>query len=215
MLSATKALIAAHTKRRLNAVWLNFKDVSGPSERQIAESLSGAEKLHLGCGSRRFEGWANIDIAGPPGTIRWNLTRPIPGKSNSIRFIYSEHFLEHITRAEAAVLLKNCFDLLMPGGIIRISTPNLKFLIEQYGIGRVEEWRDMGWSPATPAQMLNEGLRLWGHRFVYDNDELSLALREAGFLIPRVVQWRESEYDELKGRETRPYHGDLIVEATK
>ena len=41
----------------------------------------------------------------------------------------------------------------------------------------------------TPAQMLNEGFHLWG-QFVYDYDELSLALREAGFQHPRAAQWR-------------------------
>jgi hypothetical protein len=79
------------------------------AERQTTERLLiGVQKLHLGCGSRHFAGWANIDFAGPRGTIRWNLTRPIPARSNSIHFIYSEHFIEHITRSEAALLLKNC-----------------------------------------------------------------------------------------------------------
>jgi predicted SAM-dependent methyltransferase len=124
------------------------------AERQTTERLLiGVQKLHLGCGSRHFAGWANIDFAGPRGTIRWNLTRPIPARSNSIYFIYSEHFIEHITRSEAALLLKNCFDLLVPGGVIRISTPNLRFLVEQYCSGCVEEWRDVQWTPATPAQM--------------------------------------------------------------
>jgi predicted SAM-dependent methyltransferase len=103
----------------------------------------------------------------------------------------------------------------MPGGVIRISTPNLRFLVEQYYAGSLEEWRDVGWAPATAAQMLNEGLHLWGHKFVYDYNELCLALREAGFQAARAVPWRDSEYVELSGRETRPHHSDLIVEAVK
>jgi predicted SAM-dependent methyltransferase len=214
--STAKSLVPNGVKLPLKVAWSNVKHVFDLAESQMTERLLiGVQKLHLGCGSRHFEGWANIDFAGPRGTIKWNLTRPIPARSNSIHFIYSEHFIEHITRSEAALFLKNCFDLLVPGGVIRISTPNLRFLVEQYCSGCVEEWRDVQWAPATPAQMLNEGLHLWGHQFVYDYDELSLALREAGFQHPRAARWRESEYYELRGRETRPYHGDLIVEAAK
>jgi predicted SAM-dependent methyltransferase len=216
MLSTLKSLVSKGVKVPLKTACSNIQHIFDLVDRQVTEKrLIGVQKLHLGCGSRHFKGWANVDFAGPRGTIKWNLTRPIPARPNSIHFIYSEHFIEHITRSEAALLLKNCFDLLVPSGVMRISTPNLKFLVDQYCSGCTKEWRDVQWEPDTPAQMLNEGLHLWGHQFVYDYDELSLALREAGFEHTRAVQWRESEYDELRGRETRPYHGDLIVEAVK
>jgi predicted SAM-dependent methyltransferase len=91
--------------------------------RRTAKRLMGAVRLHLGCGSHHFDGWANIDFGGAASTIKWDLTTAIPGKPGSVRIIYSEHFLEHITRAEGALHRKNCFDLLMPGGVLRISTP--------------------------------------------------------------------------------------------
>jgi predicted SAM-dependent methyltransferase len=216
MLLAIKPRVPAKIRLSLRTGCSSIKQFFDLVERQTAtRRLKGAEKLHLGCGSRHFDGWSNIDLVGPQGTIKWNLTRPIPAKLNSVRFIYSEHFIEHIARSEAALLLENCFDLLIPGGVIRISTPNLGFLVEQYRVGCVSEWRDMGWAPETPAQMLNEGLHLWNHKFVYDYNELSRALREAGFQTLRAVSWRDSEYLELRGRETRPYHDDLIVEAVK
>jgi hypothetical protein len=40
---------------------------------------------------------------------------------------------------------------------------------------------DVGWRPATPCQMVNEGLRLWGYQFLYDASELKRILEEAGF----------------------------------
>jgi predicted SAM-dependent methyltransferase len=213
---SVKSLIPNSVKLALKSAEFSIKRWFDLVERNQAEKLfRGAQKLHLGCGSRHFKGWTNVDFAGPPGTISWNLTRRIPATSNSIHFIYSEHFIEHITRRQAASFLANCFDLLQPGGVLRLSTPNLKFLVEQYCIGRVEEWKDMRWEPDTPAQMLNEGLHLWGHQFVYDYEELSLALREAGFRAPRAVEWGKSGFQELTGLETRPNHSDLIVEASK
>jgi predicted SAM-dependent methyltransferase len=203
-------------KRLVKPTWLSIILIAELlKRRRTAKLLKRATKLHLGCGSNHFDGWANIDFFGPQGTIKWNLTKPLPAKSASIRFIYAEHFIEHLTRREGAALLRNCFELLTRGGVIRISTPNLEFLVQQYRLGRTVEWRDVGWSPMSPAQMLNESFREWGHQFVYDANELLCALREAGFENPSIVGWRESRYLELRGRERRPCHGDLIVEAVK
>jgi hypothetical protein len=62
---------------------------------------------------------------------------------------------------------------------------------------------------------MNEGMRSWGHQFLYDAGELSRILLEAGFANVKFVQWRESTIDELAGLETRPFHNELIVEASK
>jgi predicted SAM-dependent methyltransferase len=183
--------------------------------RQASHQLRSAEKLHLGCGSVHFDGWANVDFAGPPGTIHWDLTSPIPARPGAISCIYSEHFIEHISREQAGQLLSNCLALLAPGGVIRISTPDLAYLIDQYKAGRLDEWKDMGWLPQSPAKMINEGLHLWGHQFVYDADELTSALKNAGFKEVTLARWGISEHPDLMGRETRPYHHDLIVEGTK
>jgi predicted SAM-dependent methyltransferase len=183
--------------------------------RRTLRRLLATDKLHLGCGSVHYPGWANLDFSGPPGTIHWDLTLPIPARLGSIKFIYSEHFFEHISREQASRLLSHCFALLSPGGVIRISTPDLAYLIDQYIAGRVDEWVDMEWRPQTPAQMINEGLNLWGHQFVYDAEELISALRTAGFEPIILTKWGMSNHPDLAGRETRPYHHDLIVEGTK
>jgi hypothetical protein len=61
--------------------------------------------------------------------------------------------------------------------------------------------------------MVNEGLRLWGHKFVYDEPELMLLLREAGFTRVRAAAWHESPHEPLRGLEARPFHNELIWEA--
>jgi predicted SAM-dependent methyltransferase len=69
------------------------------------------------------------------------------------------------------------------------------------------------WHPATPCQMVNEAMRWWGHTFLYDEAELTALLRECGFSDVRRVKWGESEFDELRGLESRPDFDDLILEA--
>jgi predicted SAM-dependent methyltransferase len=63
--------------------------------------------------------------------------------------------------------------------------------------------------------MLNEGMRSWGHQFLYDRAELIDVLAEAGFSVVREVAWRESTIPELRGREQRPFHREIIVEAAR
>jgi hypothetical protein len=62
---------------------------------------------------------------------------------------------------------------------------------------------------------MNEGLRSWGHQFVYDADELRDVLAEAGFVAVEWAGWRQSRHPELNDLEQRPYHQELIAEATK
>jgi len=171
--------------------------------------------LHLGCGDNLINGWANIDFAGPYGVITHDLTEPLPLGSGIAKFIFTEHFIEHISRSQGQAFFLECFRLLETGGVLRISTPNLKKIVDEYLLGRVDEWADLDWRPETPCQMLNEGLRLWGHQFIYDSAELSLALLDAGFTRVYEVEWHKSDYSELVGLECRPFHDDLIVEAVK
>ena len=176
---------------------------------------SAPKRLHLGCGSNLLPGWTNVDLNDLAGVIRHDLTRPLPLPPEAVEFIYSEHFIEHIARDQALELLRECRRVLRAGGVLRLSTPNLKKLVDEYLARRISEWADVDWRPSTPCQMVNEGLRLWGHQFVYDPDELILLLSEAGFRHVTAVAWRESRYPELKGLECRPFHGEVIVEAVK
>lgn len=175
----------------------------------------GITKLHLGCGGNLLPEWANVDFNGNAGVIGHNLTRPLPLKADTIEFIYTEHFIEHITREQGISFLSDCYRVLKPGGVIRISTPNLHRLVDDYLKGPTPEWETWDWAPGTPCQMVNGGMRLWGHQFVYDHAELTLVLDGIGFREIMKKPWRESERPELCGLETRPFFDDVILEAVK
>ena len=181
---------------------------------RFTASGNQARKLHLGSGSIHLEGWLNIDIDAPQADLRLDLRRPLPCADNTVQFVFSEHFIEHITRSEAVLLLRECWRVLVPGGILRLSTPSLQWIIEKYLERNLTEWGDL-WRPATPCQLMNEGLRSWGHQFVYDADELRAVLAEAGFATVEWADWRRSRHPELNNLEQRPYHRELIAEATK
>ena len=170
------------------------------------------DRLHLGSGPRLLEGWANVDIEGR-GVLVWDLRKPLPLEDGQVRFVYTEQFIEHITRNDAASLFSHARKVMAPSGIVRVSTPDLARLVDDYRSGKVVRMEHGGWFPETPCRMLNEGMRLWGHTFLYDEDELAGLLRECGFHGVKRVKWGESEHLELRSLESRPDFGDLIVEA--
>jgi predicted SAM-dependent methyltransferase len=174
--------------------------------------LKKHDKLHLGSGGRIIDGWANIDITGLR-TITWDLRNPLPLAPGQVRFVYSEHFIEHIDRDAARSLLKRVREAMASGAAIRLSTPDLAKLVDDYRSGRVIRMEHGAWFPDTPCRMLNEGMRLWGHVFVYDEPELVALLKECGFSDIRRVKRGESDHPELRGLESRPDFDDLIVEA--
>jgi predicted SAM-dependent methyltransferase len=177
--------------------------------------LAGETKIHLACGSNVLEGWANVDLTGNRRVVGWNLTQRLPVRSESIDFIFCEHFIEHISLEDGKRFLSECRRMLRPGGVLRVSTPSLTKLVEEYMACRLSEWTDVGWKPTTPCRLLNEGFRLWGHQFIYDVRELRKILEEAGYCNITEQAWHESAHPELRGLECRPFHGEVIFQATK
>lgn len=58
--------------------------------------------------------------------------RKINYDKESINFIYSSHFLEHIYYWEAIDVLTKCHHFLAPGGLLRLALPDLDQYIDQY-----------------------------------------------------------------------------------
>lgn len=171
-------------------------------------------KLHLGCGTNRLVGWFNVDLDSPDADFRQDLREPLPLPDACASHVFSEHMIEHMERAEGLALLRECHRLLDGDGVLRLSTPDLKVLARAYLEGRTDGWAPL-WQPANPCRMMNEGMRSWGHLFMYDADELAAVLAEAGFTRMVGAAWRQSDDTALRGLECRPYRGELIVEARK
>ena len=170
------------------------------------------KKLHLGCGNVKFPGWLNIDLDTPTADMNLDLTQPLPFSNGSITHIFNEHFIEHISRPEAVNFLVECRRVLSDNGVVRITTPNLRFLIASYLTSNKDEWGEL-WQPDTLCSLMNEGMRSWGHQFVYDADELVRILVEAGFNSISFQEYHRSQDKELCELESRPFHNELIVEA--
>ena len=53
-------------------------------------------KLNLGCGPNLKKGFINIDLS-KKANLRLDLRKPLPFKGNTVDYIYSEHFFEHLS----------------------------------------------------------------------------------------------------------------------
>lgn len=89
--------------------------------------------LNLGCGVTYDERWTNIDfVSTGPGVIAHNLLHGIPCADASFEVVYHSHMLEHFPKAKAAALIRECYRVLKPGGVLRVAVPDLERIAMQY-----------------------------------------------------------------------------------
>ncbi len=174
-------------------------------------------KLHVGCGKNRFEGWINADID-PRADLIIFLQKRLPLRTNSLERIYSEHVLEHVSYPKGVFFLKEAYRTLKPNGIVRIAIPDLDVIVDGYQNGSWKESEAMK-KPSlafikTRAEMMNIAFRWWGHRHLYNKEELMRALLEAGFTAVTFHEYGKSDFNDLSKLETRQ-ESKLIAEAIK
>jgi len=165
-------------------------------------------KLHIGAGQQRIAGWLNTDLIS--GEVHVDLLRRLPFADDAFAFAFGEHLIEHLDDAEGAALLRELHRVLRPGGVLRLTTPDLRKIIALYEdrnevIGRADYMRFLSELTGRPhdraAQMFNDYLRLWGHQWVYDEEDLTAALVGAGFATVRRHRTGESDLAALRGLE--------------
>ncbi len=188
------------------------------------QKINKPVKLHLGCGTMYKEGWINIDNNSDHNIekldLNWDLRYDLPFDDNSADFIFNEHFLEHLTAEEGQRSLKDFLRVLKPNGVMRVAMPDLATMVTTY--------LDPNWKERlgpylkkyrldfieTRAELLNINFRAWGHKWLYDWEELERRLKQAGG--KNIVQAKIyiSSHPELCDLETRGA-STLVAEVCK
>jgi predicted SAM-dependent methyltransferase len=171
-------------------------------------------RLCLGAGGAPLSGWVNVDFE-PGCDVRLDLRFALPLPDRSVALIASEHVIEHLALTDGLALLRECRRVLADDGVLRVATPDLAALVRAYqGDWRAQDW--VNWPGHewidSAARMLNVSFRSWGHLHLYDHDELTRRLAEAGFAATRRCALGESPTPGLAGLETRA-DSLLVVEA--
>jgi len=180
------------------------------------ENLTPPIKLNIGCGKVKYPGWLNIDIQ-PGADLVLDVRQGLPFEDNSVDFIYSEHFWEHLTLNEAETVLQEFFRCLKTGGVVRIATPDLDYLIQKY----LSDWKNQAWLRlpeysfiSSRGLMFNISFYSWDHKYVYNEEDLRNQLSKAGFKQISRCELGFSAHPELCNLETRE-ESKLILEAVK
>jgi predicted SAM-dependent methyltransferase len=198
--------------------------------RRVQRYLAGAPdpRLHLGAGPHRLQGWLNSDLVAGP--VHLDLARPLPLPDGAFAYVFAEHVIEHLAEQAGAALLVELHRVARPGGVVRLTTPDLRKVIALYEDRNPVVARDdyasylatqTGKSYEQPCRLFNDYLRLWGHRYVYDEDDLTSKCMAAGFAEVVRREPGESVHAMLRGIE---HHGEapwvnhaeaMCLEATK
>jgi predicted SAM-dependent methyltransferase len=175
-----RALVAPS---RRGAVAVALTEAKRPRERRRAEAAARGTslRLHLGSAWQPKADWFNIDLAGHPVDLAWNLAHGLPFPDGSAEAISHEHLLEHLTLQAAAKLIEESHRVLRPAGVMRIAVPDAGRYLLSYangGQGLIDEYR-----PERPTNLLaaQEVFYLHGHRSAWDLETLELFVRAAGF----------------------------------
>jgi predicted SAM-dependent methyltransferase len=187
---------AARLQKRLVAsaelryrVRLGLTRVVEPLSRHNADRLLRSKqplRLNLGSYLDRKPGFCNVDLAGIPVDVAWNIVRPLPFPSASVDVVCHDHTIEHLSLSEGVALTQDCFRVLRPGGRLRISVPDASAAIRAYVAGEARQ-------APTPLLEMQRLFYDWGHRTMYDSATLSMLLGECGFTEIEVCTFRESK----------------------
>ncbi len=91
------------------------------------------KRLHLGCGVRRAPGFCNVDITPQPAVdVIDDVARLTRFPDNYAEMIYASHVLEHFSHAEAIAVLERWYEVLEPGGELRVSVPDIDRIVQIY-----------------------------------------------------------------------------------
>lgn len=216
----------------------------------------GDLRLHLGCGPHIVSGWQNLDKspsvllaawprvrsalrtiglltavqrAGfPRGIIYADASKHIPYADESVSYIYTSHMLEHLSDWQARNLVSECARVLVPGGVVRIATPDLATLVDSYhrrdfSHRKTQELPGRAFMSELGTFVEREGTAgqrlLWRvfsaapHQWLYDAESLAALLEENGLAHAVERSFREGRVPELEILETRPR--SLFMEASK
>ena len=153
--------------------------------------------LNLGAGPNRYKGWLTADAFKSEADIYLNAYSKFPFKDSTWDVIYSEHMLEHIYVDKVPHLLSEVFRILKPGGLFRVTVPDLEIHAKNY-IQKNDQFFEpiitkykSRWNTKKSKYWLirsNGGAfmsravqRFYRHRWMYDFETLSSCLKEVGF----------------------------------
>jgi predicted SAM-dependent methyltransferase len=151
-------------------------------------------KLHLGCGRKYIPGFIHVDAlpydhidhVGPVDQLDFV-------SDESVSLIYASHILEHFSRFEVPLVLREWYRVLAPGGVLRLSVPDFAVIVAHYAqkgsFGAISDVIGL----VCGGQKDNYDF----HKMIFDAASLTRLCQESGFRTVRPWDWRTVEHGEM------------------
>lgn len=97
----------------------------------LALKMPTERSLHFGCGSDYKLGFINLDM-NKSADYYFDARNKLPFKDGTIEYIYSSHFVEHLSNDELMRHFNESFRVLKVDGIYRICVPDFVSSIRAY-----------------------------------------------------------------------------------
>lgn len=171
-------------------------------------------KLNIGCGRNIMKGWLNADLYNiSPDVFQMDASRTFPFAADEFDYIFSEHMFEHLNLCGQQNMLKECYRVLKPGGVLRIAIPDFDFLIDLVNNPDSEiNSKYLDWSYKRfvsknvnfevtrsnyPIYVVNNFMHDWGHQFIHSKHSLIEIGKSCGFSNAEVCNSGSSTYPDL------------------
>ena len=186
--------------------------------------------VNIGPGVHGKDGWVNVDVFKAPFVnCLYDCRKSLPFQDESVRGIFSEHFLEHIDYTEEVpYFLAECHRVLKKGGVLRLIMPDAEKYLRAYCEGGWEEFIKI--RPLDPERTdsyfhckYNTAIELVNvvfrqgheHKFAYDFETLRFVLDRYGFSVVVRQDYGKSLMPELCLDQAVRAAESLYVDARK
>ncbi len=161
-------------------------------------------RVQVGSGRDVRPDWWNVDLVRFPGVDEIR-DATLPWRHHNLQYVYAEHFIEHLTLHQGLSFMQHAGNALRPGGILRLSTPNLSHVVLQnYQLhGASLDQR------LTDSIVMNTCFHGYGHQFLYSGEFMRFVLENMGFAPVREYDFGKSDDANLGGLE---HHGPFQVD---
>jgi predicted SAM-dependent methyltransferase len=148
--------------------------------------------------------WIESSGRPPPNLKTWDLRRRLPLRDASVSYVYCAEVLEHLRAEESSALLVEVGRVLVPGGLLRLSVPDVD-LVSKALLDRrlsmdefnlffyVDSRHHRTWADRLGAALYSTTY----HQWMFNFESMTNALSAAGLADVRRFAMRVGRFPEL------------------